>query len=169
MFSSGKIENVLVLQGECSLRAFGCGVVKALANNLWRMTEFSQSATMQAHSQPVLMQLRMLQKYSTSHPSNSGIKVLNINAQRNLKCSTAGEGSTITGGSCTNAAASATDVSGGVTGSSNSGGNSGIVVINKSDQSGLTCSTAGSTAPIDTGSCSNSASSGTTVSGGVAH
>jgi hypothetical protein len=105
---------------------------------------------------------------TTSHPSNSGIKVLNINAQRNLKCSTAGEGSTITGGACTNAAASATDVSGGVTGSS-SGGNSGIVVLNKSDQSGTTCSTAGSTAPIDTGSCSNSASSGTTVSGGVAH
>jgi hypothetical protein len=106
---------------------------------------------------------------TTSDPSNSGIKVLNINAQRNLKCSTAGEGSTITGGSCTNAAASATDVSGGVTGSSSSGGNSSIVVINKSDQSGLTCSTAGSTAPINTGSCSNSASSGTTVSGGVTH
>jgi hypothetical protein len=106
---------------------------------------------------------------TTSHPSNSGIKVLNISNQRNLKCSTAGEGSTITGGSCTNAAASATDVSGGVTGSSSSSGNSGIAVINKSDQSGLTCSTAGSTAPIDTGSCSNSAASGTTVSGGVAH
>jgi hypothetical protein len=41
MSSSGKIENVLVLQGGRSLRAFGCGVVKALANNLRRMTEFS--------------------------------------------------------------------------------------------------------------------------------
>ncbi|HEY6164805.1 MAG TPA: hypothetical protein VIW25_07835 [Nitrososphaeraceae archaeon] len=27
---------------------------------------------------------------TTSHPSNSGIKVLNISNQRNLKCSTAG-------------------------------------------------------------------------------
>jgi hypothetical protein len=106
---------------------------------------------------------------TTSHPSNSGIIVLNKSDQRNLKCSTAGEGSAITGSSCTNAAASATDVSGGVTGSSSSGGNSGIKVLNKSDQSGLTCSTAGSTAPIDTASCANSASSGTTVSGGVAH
>jgi len=30
--SSGKIENVLVLQGAGSLGAFGCGVFKALAN-----------------------------------------------------------------------------------------------------------------------------------------
>jgi hypothetical protein len=106
---------------------------------------------------------------TTPHPSNSGTKVVNINDQRNLKCSTTGEGSTITGGSCTNAAASATDVSGGVTGSSSSGGNSGIAVINKNLQSGMTCSTAGSTAPIDSSSCANSASSSTTVSGGVAH
>jgi hypothetical protein len=106
---------------------------------------------------------------TTSHPSNSGIKVVNFSDQRNTKCSTAGESSAITGGSCTNAAASATDVSGGVTGSSSSGGNSGIVVINKSLQSGMTCSTGGSTSPIDSSSCSSSASSGTTVSGGVNH
>jgi hypothetical protein len=106
---------------------------------------------------------------TTSHPSNSGIKVVNFSDQRNTKCSTAGESSAITGGACTNAAASATDVSGGVTGSSSSSGNSGIVVINKSLQSGMTCSTGGSTSPIDSSSCSNSASSGSTVSGGVAH
>ncbi|MGB8024388.1 MAG: hypothetical protein WCF06_08730 [Nitrososphaeraceae archaeon] len=75
------------------------------------------------------------------HPSNSGIKVNNVNIQRNLKCSTTGEGSGITGfGACSNAAASATDISGSVTGSgSSSRGNSGIEVFNKNDQSGLTC------------------------------
>ena len=36
-------------------------------------------------------------------------------------------------------------------------------------QSGMTCSTGGSTSPIDSSSCSSRASSGTTVSGGVAH
>jgi hypothetical protein len=104
---------------------------------------------------------------TTPHPSNSGIKVVNSFNQRNLKCSTTGDGSGITGGACTNAAASATDVSGSVTGSSSSSrGNSGIEVINKADQSGLTCSTGGSSAPID-GSCANSASHSTTVSGNV--
>ena len=33
MSSSDEIENVLVLQGGCSLWTFGCGVVKALTNN----------------------------------------------------------------------------------------------------------------------------------------
>ncbi|MGB8033149.1 MAG: hypothetical protein WCF03_04930 [Nitrososphaeraceae archaeon] len=104
------------------------------------------------------------------HPSNSGIKVNNVNIQRKLKCSTTGEGSGITGfGACSNAAASATDISGSVTGSgSSSRGNSGIEVFNKDDQSGLTCSTGGSSSPISgDGSCSNSASSSTTVSGNV--
>jgi len=41
MSSGGKIENVLVLQGGCSVGTFGCGVVKALANNLRSMAEFS--------------------------------------------------------------------------------------------------------------------------------
>ena len=41
MSSSDKIENVLVVQGGRSLGAFGCGVFKALANNLRRMAEFS--------------------------------------------------------------------------------------------------------------------------------
>jgi len=41
MSSSDKIENVLVLQGGRSLGPSGCGVVKALANNLRRVAEFS--------------------------------------------------------------------------------------------------------------------------------
>ena len=76
------------------------------------------------------------------HPSNSGIKVNNVNIQRNLKCSTTGEGSGITGfGACSSGRSSAPlHKAGSVTGSgSSSRGNSGIEVFNKNDQVGLTC------------------------------
>jgi hypothetical protein len=110
-----------------------------------------------------------VRKLATTSPpssgrSNSGILVVNRADQAN-RCSTAGGTSAITD-SCANSAASATDISGGVTGSSSSG-NSGIAVINKARQSG-DCSTAGSSSPIGA-SCSNAAASATNITGGVNH